>query len=369
MEWLVSAINVDVTDTGALKRRGGYALAQAGEFSDAYATIDESRMYVVDGGNLKSMTGPSSSVALQSGNSSTPMHWTEINEQVFFSNGTDAGIINPDNSVMPWRWDAPESPTLAVVTGALPAGLYRVLCTYTLADGRETGASDPAEITLTEGQAVQICAIPQRTGCATNVYIAPADSTVFSHFRETMQSALVWNLSPDNLGRDFTSDGLDPLPLGVEVIQAWRGRIYAAQYFPESNQSVVWFSQPLGFHLFNLAQDFFMVPGCVTMLAPTDTALIVGTNKAIHAYSPDGLQQLAPYGVVPGQHWSKDDDGRLLFWSVRGLCAALPFANLTEKYVSVAPGTKAGGCIIRSGGQKRYVALLESGGQKYNALS
>ena len=365
--WLTQSDNVDVTDTGVLKKRGGYSLAQAGVFTDAYATLDEQRMYVVDDGVLKAMTGPASSIALQSGNSSTSMHWTEINEQVFFSNGADAGIIQPDNTVLPWRCDVPETPVLAAVTGSLPSGLYRVLCTYTLADGRETGACDPAEITLTEGQALQISGISQRAGCATNVYIAPADSTVFSHFRATVQTALVWNFSPDNLGRDFAGDGLDELPLGIGVIQSWRGRIYAEQYFPAENQSAIWFSQPLGFHLFNLASDFFMVPGRVTMLAPTDSALVVGTDKAIHAYSPEGLQVLAPYGAVPGQHWAKDEDGRILFWTMRGLCAALPFVNLTGKQVSVAPGVHAGGAIVQVDGQKRYLVSVKQGGDAFNA--
>jgi hypothetical protein len=46
----------------------------------------------------------------------------------------------------------------------------------------------------------------------------------------------------------------------------------------------------------------------------------------------------------------------------------MPFANLTEKQISVAPGVRAGGCIVNSGGQKRYLAVLQQGGSPYNAL-
>lgn len=361
--WLTQADNVNVTDTGALKKRSGYILALGGGFTGAYATLDEQRMYVIDGGQLKAITGPASSIVLQSGNSSTPMHWTEINDQVFFNNGTDAGIIQPDNAVEPWSWTAPDTPVLSAVTGTLPAGLYRVLCTYTLEDGRETGSCEQAEIVLTEGQALQINA---QSGA--NIYIAPADSTVFQYAGQST-GAFVWNSSPDDLGRDFVNDMLSPLPLGVDVIQAWRGRIYAAQYFPSEDQTAIWFSQPMGFHLFNLSSDFFMVPGRVTMLAPHDSALIVGTDKAVHAYNPEGLQLLAPYGAIPGQHWDVDNDKRILFWTARGLCAALPFSNLTEKNISVAPGTSAGGCLIENGGQKRYIVALQQGGKAFNSSS
>jgi hypothetical protein len=58
----------------------------------------------------------------------------------------------------------------------------------------------------------------------------------------------------------------------------------------------------------------------------------------------------------------------VLFWSLRGLCAALPFQNLTENQVSVAPGARAGGCLIQSGGQKRYLTVLQQGGQPFNAF-
>lgn len=358
--WLTTADNINITDSGAIERRDGYSLHAAGVYTSAYSTVDFSRMYVVVGGLLKDFVGNT----LKTLASSAAMYWTEINDAVFFNNGVDSGIIKPDNLVVPWRWETPTTPTLAAVTGNLPAGLYRVLCTTNLDDGRETGACDPAEITLTDGQALQISGLTP----GGNVYISPADSTVFQYAGYPDGTAFVWNGSPDGLGRDFQNDLLDPLPTGVDVIQAWKGRMYAAQYFPGQDQTAVWISQPMGFHLFNLAKDFFMVPGRVTMLAPADAALIVGTDKAIHAYTPEGLPTLANYGVIPGQHWSQDDDRRILFWTARGLCAALPFSNLTERAVSVAPGVSAGGCVVRSGGQKRYLAVLQQGGNAFNSF-
>jgi hypothetical protein len=159
----------------------------------------------------------------------------------------------------------------------------------------------------------------------------------------------------------------DTLPLGADVIQFWRGVMYAAQYFPSEDQTVVWFSEPMGYHLFNLDSNFFMVPGQVLMLAPTKESLIVGTNNRIYATDAKSLEVLAEYGVIPGQHWDKDGEDRTLFWSTRGVCAAKPFENLTERQVSVAPGVRAGGCVMRSGGQKRYVVALQQGNSASNS--
>ena len=70
-------------------------------------------------------------------------------------------------------------------------------------------------------------------------------------------------------------------------------------------------------------------------------------------------------GVVPGKHWSQDG-GRTLFWSKRGLCAALPFTNLTERQVSVPPGLQAGGTLVERDGRKRYLVALHQGDSAFN---
>ena len=363
ISWLTQADNVNITDTGALEKRAGFTPDQLGSFTSAYSTDDFQRMYLVDGLVLKTYEG----TTLATLSSSATVQWTEINDQVYFSNGVDCGIIQPDNSVIDWRWPVPTAPTVSLATGTLASGIYSVCCTYVLADGRETGPSDPVTITLVEGQAITISDVPQFPGTSTRIYIAPANSSVFQLAAKTTGSAITWNFSNDALGIDLTTDGLDPLPTGVSCIQMFRGRVYASQYIPSIGQTVVWYSQPLGFHLFRLNTDFFMVQGAVTMLAPTDTALIVGTTDEVFSYDGERLTQIADYGVIQGQHWAKDE-GRTLFWTSRGVCAAMPFTNLTEKSVSVAPGIKAGGTIVRQGGQTRYLVALQQGGSAFNSL-
>ncbi len=359
--WLVQAENVNITDTGALVKREGYSLEKAGGYSSAYSTFDFQKLFLVEGLVLKTYEG----VALRSLSSLEEMHWAEVNDQVYFSNGTDCGIIQKDNSVIDWCWAIPSAPNVSLTTGSLAPGTYSVCCTYILDDGRETGPSDPVTITLTSGQAISVSDIPHGAGSSTRVYIAPSNSAVFQLAADTTGSALVWNFSNDALGVDLTTDGLDPLPTGVSCIQVFKGKVYAAQYLPSIGQTVIWFSQPLGFHLFALDTDYFMVTGEVTMLAPTDTALVVGTTAKVFTYG-ERLDEVADYGVVPGQHWTKDEK-RIIFWTTRGVCSALPFKNLTEEAVSVAPGIRAGGTIVQQDGQKRYLVALQQGGSAFNS--
>ena len=281
LDWrtLVKADNVNITDTGAIEKRDGYALSRAGSFQSAYGTIDTTRAYLATATAIQDFNGVNVATLI----SAAPMYWCEVNENVYFNNGTDSGVIAPDNAVTAWR-GAPVS---------YGAG-------FTGDDG-------------------------------------------------------------NNLGVLF-----DTLPLGTDVIQFWKGRMYAAQPFVSDNQSAVWFSEAMGFHLWNLDSNFFMVPGRVLTLAPHKDALIVGTESKIYAYTGDRLELLADYGVVAGKPWDTDGD-RLLLWTTRGLCSALPFANLTEKQVSVAPGIRVAGCVIHSGGQKRFVASIQQGKEAFNA--
>jgi len=364
LEWLSQADNVNVTDTGAIVKRAGYTRTQTGAFTSAYSTQDHSRLYAVADSTLVAVTSHTTRVAIAPLTSAAPMYWAEVNGQVFFNNGADCGIVLPDNTVLDWRWPLPAPPALVPVTGTLAPGLWQVRCTYTLPDGRETGASDSAEIILTDGQALQIT-VPQAAGCTTNVYLCPPGSTVYQLGFTTTRTAETWNASHDTLGADLLTAFLDPLPQGCGAIQFFKGRLYAAMYMPTQDQTVVWFSEPLGFHLFNLLSSFIMVPGQVHMLAAVDAALIIGTGSSVYAYDGEKLAEIAPYGVVPGQHWAQDD-GRIIFWTTRGACAALPFTNLTEHAVSVAPGVQAGGTVMHSGGQTRYVVALHQGGSAFN---
>lgn len=318
--WLAQADNVNITDTGAVVKRSGYVLSSLGNFSAAFSTKDFQRMYVVKDGVLQTFEG----VALVTLTSTATMYWAEVNNQVFFNNGTDSGVILPDHTVLMWHWPEP------------PPATENSYFTYLLPDGRMTGTGAFAGSGGTAG----LTAV---------------------EFKRQDQTTVFTN---DQYG-DLVNQFLDPLPLGSAQVQHWKGRMYAAQYLPESDMTVVWYSQPLGFHLFNLNSDFFTVQGQVLMLAEHKDALIVGTAQKVFAYTGTELQTLATYGVIPGQHAALDDD-TLYFWTTRGLCTALPFSNLTERQVSVAPGVQAGGTVVLKGGMKRYLVALHAGGNAFN---
>lgn len=364
--WLVRADNIDVTESGGLRRRSGYERTIAGAPTGVYATRDESRLYVVEAGDLRQILDDMTPRVLASG-LSREVHWTEFNDQVLYVSGDASGIVEADGAVLPWRLPVPSVPTVsAIVGGSLPAGQYRVACTFVLGDGRETPASTAAEITAEQGAALQVSGIAQLSGARTRVYIAAADSTAFQLAFDGAAASEVWSSPAHTLGMELQTLGMDPLPHGVGPIAIWRGRAYASMYLQETEQSVIWRSEALAPHLWNLGEGFFMVPGRVLALAPNDAGLFIGTDRAMHALSADGLLSLLDsYGVVAGWPWAEDGK-RLLVWTTRGLCQFPEFANLTERRISVAPGIHAAAAVIEQDGQTRFVASLHAGGIPFN---
>jgi hypothetical protein len=369
LKWLTQADNVNLTEDGAVIRRDGYAKVFSGAMTGAFSTYDFKRMYIVDGGDLKRIHTDLSTAVLATGLTAAPMCWAEVNDYVYFSNGASKGVIAPDDAVMPWAWPQPATPDLNAVTGRLPAGTYQVCCTYLLPNGAETGAGDANQITVGEGASLQITNIPQVAGLQTQVYIAPADSAVFQLAFATTRTAESWNASPETLGVDLVNQFYDPAPEQAVIPAYWKGRMYLMQYLPAQDMTVIWYSLPLGFHLFNLNEDFMSIPGKGVLLAPTPDGLVIGTTTHIYSVDVDGkMTTHADYGCVPGHGWAVDvdDENNIVFWTQRGICTALPFENQTMRQISVAPGAFAAAAIVREDGRKRFVVALQHSGAAFN---
>jgi len=365
VSWLGVADNVNITRTGAIERRTGYTQIASANCVGAFSTKEHDRAYVATTTGLHAFDGASLQLIAALTSSQYP-YWAEVNNDVYFHNGTDALVIRQGKPVIPWAWTPLGAVGLRKTSGTMPAGTYQVRASRLLPDGRETGAGPSASIVLTTPGAIEVYGLPSD---GARIYMTAPDGAAFMLAAELPPGATSHRINAvaDDLGVYAHTAELMPVPANAVAIQHWRGRMYAATYMAAENISVVWFSQPLGFHLFDYAADFLMVPGKVRMLAPTTEALIIGTDKGIHAYSGESLSLLAPYGVVPGKPWANaETEGNVLIWSLRGLCEALPFRNVTERFASVQPGEFVSAALIEDDGHTRLLASLSAGGTAFN---
>lgn len=162
-----------------------------------------------------------------------------------------------------------------------------------------------------------------------------------------MSAIAQWAIYPDRIipwGALCPVVALDTYPIGEnpvypppvgEVIAARRNQLLVGAWEPDQDRSVIYVSRPDYPHEFRLDRDFTLVPGRVTLLASVSQGVLIGTDRAIFVDAIDApLQRIADYGVPPGgPAW--DDRDTVWFWSLRGLCRALPFTNLTDAALAV----------------------------------
>lgn len=365
-EWQTQADNVNLTDQGRYVRRDGYRpFLSLQQLTSAFSTFDFQRLYAVSAGELLQCNADGTTEVLANGLTGK-VWWAEVNDIVYVSGSRKLEILT-DGTVREWGVPTPGEPLVTAADGRLAAGGYQVCLTYTDEFGREGGASQAVEVAVTAG-GITISGIPAQPGFYTNVYVA-ARGTVFNLAAVLPSSVTAFTVVDVPPGRELVTSFLGEPPAAIRQVCYFRGRIYGAEHLPDANMTAVWFSQPLGYHLFGGDDSYLAVPGEVVQMGATidgDTVMVICTRDEIFTWDGERLQRVAAYGALPGSHMSLGPDKRLYFWTARGLCRVAPFENLTDGHLSVPPGQAAGGAVIHQHGYVRYVATLQRGGSAFN---
>lgn len=362
--WFEQADNVVVTNTGSLETTPGYSRATTNtNIRGAYATRDQQRLYVVDSGELSKYDEMYTEQVLRMGLlGDGPVYFTEVNGEVYYSDGVDMGMITPAGTWRRWGFPTPEACTVTPSTGDLDAGIYRVTSTYVADTGLESQSGPELSFVLSSGSSLHI-EPPFLAGHRSAVYVTAPNGTVFYRLALLSSGNVTYTSGPETLGQELRTGRLDP-PRGTRPV-FWQGSIYTAETYRTLDLTMVWYSLPLMYHHFDLAGRGIVVPGTVHMMAAHDKGLVIGTEREIFVYTGDALAKLADYGVPDGEHASEHND-KLYFWSHRGLIEFAPFRNTTEAIVSLAPGVQAAGKVFQWDGMDRYVVALTQGGTPYN---
>jgi hypothetical protein len=349
---LQDAINVDVNNRGGLVQRLGFQSALSVPITTSHTTLD-GETYIVSSGVLYRVGIDLTLITIAS---TTATEFCDFSRTLF----TNDGLSVFGETVSHLRIPTPvSSPDIVITGGTKPAGLYNVIYTYSNADGLEGGASLVETVELTAPGELLITPTAL-AGYTTNVYATEAGGEVFYDVKYGNQ------IAPPQVNSA-------PLPDNADKIEIFESKLWASADLGE--HSVVWFSKPFHYHLFNYDTDYFIIPGRVEVLKAVPQGIIIATQKEIYAYTTEeGLIKLANYGVVPGRPivkiQGKPDtefpNDYLLIHTVRGICSAFPFTPLTETKVSLPMGTSCSTAMVYNNGIQRYVALHDAGGTAFN---
>lgn len=382
---LTVGTNVEIDNRKRIKRRSGYSLFLSGDIKGAYATNDQSKLYVISGTDLLRVFEDGTSRVLHSGLSATvpPMGycWHEDpSNYVAYTNGVDSGIIRNGLDWLPLAITTPTI-TSATVTGTgthqqmafhigdtYTENSFRIFVTYLLADGRESAPS--AVWSLTAAPEVSSIAVTVPTAYAgTNLYCAaPGGSSYFlvgTATTSTFTAPVANLLATGGVKYPYTT-ALEGFSSACRYLTFYNGRMYCSEYVQERGMSVVWISMPLQYHLFNKSSDFFTVIGEVVLMLPTEKGLVIGTDNQIYSWDGTTLTELEQYGVVPGSCGDVMPDGTAYFWTLRGVAKALPYELVTEHTFSGDPGVFNHARLFHEHGFVKLLASTIAGNPVFN---
>ena len=281
--FLRDALNVDIDRDGFVRRRDGYTRLAAMKDAHSLAAVGP-YMLVIDDGTLWSILlnyERPKKAALVSGLAPDPMRWAFAGMEAYGCNGTDTVRVTSAMTASPWALPNPGTPTLSYApVGELPPGKYLVATTHVSSDGRESGAALSAPIMLNQQGGIHVT--PQRidpSASWTNIYVTEPNGTVLYYTSTSAENTLVTQTP-------MTHDPLQTMnltgpPEGAYMVQAYRGRLLVCA------GSALYWSQPLTYHLFNLAVDVQMFASPPVMIAPLNTGFYIATEDTVYWVAGD----------------------------------------------------------------------------------
>lgn len=356
---LVSARNLDIDDRMKIKPAPGFQQVDVNPTEDIYYSERMKRCYIIRNGDLYHYNKNGSASLIQAGVGSRG-EWAEVNDQIYFTNGTSFLVIK-GMEVRKWGMEVPDTPKVAVTSGNMVAGQYQFTCTFRAPDGRESGAPLSAVVEVPEGSGVDL-QLPTHSDYVTVLYATPTNGSELYEVLTTTDSSVSLQDIPSGTN-SLLSQFMQPPPGGNRLC-LHEGRLCLGQYFSELGYSVVWRSEPLGYEWFDIYGDAsLLIPGEVQILGSAGSHLVIGTKDRVYSYNetdvnnPRGLIQYMETGTVAGS-LVKDVNGQVWFWTDKGAARAMPFELITDKIYSPPKASEGSAVIMEHGGFGKYSVFL-----------
>jgi hypothetical protein len=336
-----NAVNVDVDETGQMRRRKGYSKIFSG-FGVRGAYSCDAGVFFLQGTGLYMLQADNSATKLCDGVFGTEVTYEYFNGAVYFSDGRiTKRIVN--GVAYEWGQDVPAQPLVSQAAGEMYPGKYLVAIT-TLDGERESGASEVVEFTLDAPGGLRVTNLP--TNKTTRIYVSPPNGTTLY---------LTAEVFPGTVSRDITAlltgKPLDLLfmikPPAGRIIRHFNGRMYIA------DGKTVWYTEPFSLEHVHPGRNFIQFTEPVTVMEPVESGLWIVSGKT-EFFQGNGPEDFRPetkleYGALYGTSHVLDRTKDALWYSEKGIVMGGKdgqATNLQEKNIAADSGS-AGAVLVR----------------------
>ena len=362
-DWLRDATNTDIDNAGRCRIRDGQALLQALTAPHSYHETTDGTRYLVRASALYAVTVPTySETLIKSLLSNSAMSYLEHDGALYFSNGTDSGMV-VSGTAHPIGMATPDAPVVTNIAGSLHAGRYQVGVTYTNSvTGRESGNAGTTLYELAATGTLRVT-LPGSSAGAThiNVYVSELNGSVaYLHSTVAVGTATLDITSLATTTRPMNEDYEEPLPAGINLF-FHKGRLCC------TNGDTLYYGNPfrLGYYT---PTNFVGFEHDVTLAVAVDNGVYVAHGNrtqwiAGDIKNPDAVVNMFNYGAVPGTafelHKTSTEKARVGWFGVKGIVLAdqngQAVSAMADNVDLVAP---ASGCstVLESNGYRRVLS-------------
>jgi hypothetical protein len=359
--FLRSAVNVDLSDPGTVKRREGFTLsAPGGDCHSIYSAGDAA--YVVDGTALYALSGPPSSLVktpVRTGMApGQRLSFTQVNGLTVYTDGASVRSLSGAlDAALGVPMMNPE-PRVVAAAGDLPSGRYQVCFTYFNDQFQQSGSTTPVAVS---GTGIEITGLPAAfpdgvTGVMVYMTAVNGDLLQLAEVLSVPQAGLSITAPPE-LTVPCQTLLMRPMP-GGSIVRHSDGRLLVA------SGSRLYFSEPFS-NLHDPSKNFIPLDADITMVEPLSSGVFVATGQDTFHIAGDitqaPLRSVLPYGAVRGTSGSAPDKKRCWWMSPMGLVygdESGGVRNVQQDAVAIGQAGLGASLFREQDGQKHVVTSL-----------
>lgn len=350
-DYLRNAVNVDLTNSGTLKRRQG--VERVLEMNAVHSLWgDGNDMYFVSGTTLYSYPSAAARENLTPG---LKVSYDSGPRSIYWSNGVLLEQI-VDGVSVPLTPTTP-NPSPAVTAsggGALPAGDYMLAFCAVDEEGVESAATQPVQVSVPANGKISVSGMSGDT----TIYMSPTNGDLLFHVATTDAASVSFSVVPTH-GVQLQTLDLAPTPPG-HIVRYFNGCLLVV------NASTLFISEEFAPGLYHPSRGYIPLSERITIVAPCGDGVFVATTKQTYYLSganPHAAQliDLLPYGAVEGTAVFSDTDESVAWYSDKGAVVGTPdgkVKNMQEDNVSVDGGSSGASLIRNEDGMRQLISSV-----------
>lgn len=369
---LRDATNLDVTNEGVLRTRQGHAatpLVPGVACHSLYGT--PLFLLHADRSELK-RTASGTQVVATVQNGARIAYAPLPDGSVVWSDGSAIGRVSAAGVSVPLSLPAAGAPQLAAVAnGTLRAGRYTVSVAWVESSGQESPPSLPVALDVSNGQGIQLSAIPVSPpsgATALRIYVSHADEAALFEAGVVAAGVTSALIDAEPTGRPLETLFEAPFP-ACSTLGFAAGRLLGAR------GNVLYWSEPHRYGVTRPAANFIQFSAPVSLIAPTQDGIYVGTLDAAGAgevvflsgfeFGKQAFRPVTPFGAYPGTLAEMPHTLQMIWASPQGFVVADnsgQISAISSDKVAFQHATRGGSIVREQGGLRQIITSLEPAG-------